>query len=235
MTTRASAGVAAAQLPHEAPDARVPGGEAVVVDQVLPDGHRVAAARQRLGDHLAVRLAGARARRAPGRRRWPESVDTPPGNGRFCGPESVDTSRNGRFCSAFAWPPATRAPGCPRPADSRSPSRDAHRSPPRSAAAAIPSARAPGLAAASRCPRRCSSRRGTKVPRLRQRLGRRQLMAGFAVSINGWIWVSTEGREALVRQRESRLRSRATASRSNAVSFLRVGGASGPPVGAPAP
>ena len=28
--------------------------------------------------------------------------------------------------------------------------------------------------------------------RLRQRLGRRQLMAGFAVSINGWIWVSTE-------------------------------------------
>ena len=34
--------------------------------------------------------------------------------------------------------------------------------------------------------------------RLRQRLGRCQLMAGFAVSINGWIWVSTEARINLV-------------------------------------
>ena len=34
---------------------------------------------------------------------------------------------------------------------------------------------------------------GPWARRLRQRLGRRQLMAGFAVSINGWIWVSTEG------------------------------------------
>src|SRR5688572_18307681 len=33
---------------------------------------------------------------------------------------------------------------------------------------------------------------GPWARRLRQRLGRRQLMAGFAVSINGWIWVSTE-------------------------------------------
>jgi len=39
---------------------------------------------------------------------------------------------------------------------------------------------------------------GPWARRLRQRLGRRQLMAGFAVSINGWIWVSTEatGRKA---------------------------------------
>ena len=33
---------------------------------------------------------------------------------------------------------------------------------------------------------------------LRQRLGGRQLMAGFAVSINGWIWVSTEARSTRV-------------------------------------
>ena len=57
-------GRAAAQRHDEAADARVPRGEAVVVDQVLPDRHRVAAARQRLGDQLAIRLAGARARRA---------------------------------------------------------------------------------------------------------------------------------------------------------------------------
>jgi hypothetical protein len=35
---------------------------------------------------------------------------------------------------------------------------------------------------------------GTSVPRPRQRLGRRQLIAGFEVSINCRIWVSTEAR-----------------------------------------
>ena len=74
---------AAAQLDDEAPDARIPRGEAVIVDEVLPDRHRVAAAPQRLGDQLAIRLAGARTRRAtrPGDRsqsRW-----TPPPGGRF--------------------------------------------------------------------------------------------------------------------------------------------------------
>jgi hypothetical protein len=36
---------------------------------------------------------------------------------------------------------------------------------------------------------------GPWARRLRQRLGRRQLMAGLAVSINGWIWVSTEAQD----------------------------------------
>src|SRR6185295_896158 len=37
-------------------------------------------------------------------------------------------------------------------------------------------------------------REGPHVPRLRQRLGGRQLMVGFQVSINCRFWVSTEGR-----------------------------------------
>jgi len=45
----------------EAPDARIARGEAVVVDEVLPDGHRVAAAAERRGDQLSVRLARSRA------------------------------------------------------------------------------------------------------------------------------------------------------------------------------
>ena len=76
MTTRASAGAAAAQCHDEAPDTRVPRGEAVVVDQVLPDRDRVAAAPQRLGDQLAIRLAGARARRTAWARGLAGSVDT---------------------------------------------------------------------------------------------------------------------------------------------------------------
>ncbi len=48
----------------EAPHAGVPCGEAMVVDEVLPDGHGIAATPECLGDQLAVRLARARARRA---------------------------------------------------------------------------------------------------------------------------------------------------------------------------
>ena len=53
-----------AQLADEALDAVVAAGEAVVVHQVLPDGHGVAAARQRQLDDFAVRLAGAGRRTA---------------------------------------------------------------------------------------------------------------------------------------------------------------------------
>jgi hypothetical protein len=48
---------------HKAPDARIPRGEPVVVDQVLPDGHRVPTAPERLADQLSIRLAGAGTRR----------------------------------------------------------------------------------------------------------------------------------------------------------------------------
>ncbi len=47
---------------------------------------------------------------------------------------------------------------------------------------------------------------GPWARRLRQRLGCRQLMAGFAVSINGWIWVSTEVRKSLPARKSDILR-----------------------------
>src|SRR5207247_9434027 len=49
---------------HEASDAGIPGGEAVVLDEVLPDSHRVATKPERLGDQPSVRLARAGTRRS---------------------------------------------------------------------------------------------------------------------------------------------------------------------------
>jgi hypothetical protein len=59
-----------AQSAHEALHARVAGDEAVVVDEIAIDRRPIAAARQRLLDRLAVRLARARLR-AAARCRWP--------------------------------------------------------------------------------------------------------------------------------------------------------------------
>src|SRR5206468_12600739 len=56
------------ELAYEAHDTRVAGGKAVAVDEVLPDGHRVAPARQGRRDQLAVGLAPARHRAVPGGR-----------------------------------------------------------------------------------------------------------------------------------------------------------------------
>ena len=53
---------------HEPTDTRIARDEAVVIDEVLPNGHRVAATTQRLGDQLAIRLARARTRGASGTR-----------------------------------------------------------------------------------------------------------------------------------------------------------------------
>ena len=50
----------------EAPHARIARREPVVVDQVLPDGHGVAPAAERVDDQVAVRLAGARLWRSTG-------------------------------------------------------------------------------------------------------------------------------------------------------------------------
>src|SRR5437016_1375031 len=94
-------GRGAAELADEAHDARVGGGEAVGVDEVLPDRHRVAPAGERRRDQLPVRLARAGGGTAPGRGRGGaagESVDTPtPLAGFDAGPapESVDTSMAG--------------------------------------------------------------------------------------------------------------------------------------------
>jgi hypothetical protein len=52
----------AAELAHEAHDARVAGGKAVAVDKVLPERDRVAPARQRCRDEFAVELAPTRQR-----------------------------------------------------------------------------------------------------------------------------------------------------------------------------
>ncbi len=82
--------------------------EAVVVDQVLPDRHRVAPAAERLDDQLAIRLAGARARRARGD--GPESVDTAggeiagfAGRGRWTPPAEM-AGFAGRFARTAAAP-----------------------------------------------------------------------------------------------------------------------------------
>jgi hypothetical protein len=85
-----------------------------------------------------------------------------------------------------------RAPAIPPPANSPSPSRDRPAPPRRCDWPAIRAARARGLAAVWSAPRRCSSGRRHQVHRPRQRLGRRQLIAGFEVSIKCGIWVSTE-------------------------------------------
>ena len=62
---------AGAQRRDEAADTGVAPRKPVVVDQVLPDRHGVAPAAQRLADQLAIRLAGARARRATRRSERP--------------------------------------------------------------------------------------------------------------------------------------------------------------------
>jgi len=68
----------APELADEALDAVVVAGEGVVVDQVLPDGHGVAAAGEAELDDLAVGLAGARLRAPPrrSRPRWDRTTFT---------------------------------------------------------------------------------------------------------------------------------------------------------------
>ncbi len=48
----------------EAPHARVPPGEAVAIDQLLPDRHRIAPVAERFNDQLAIGLARTRGRRS---------------------------------------------------------------------------------------------------------------------------------------------------------------------------
>jgi hypothetical protein len=57
---------AAAQGGDKSADTRIARRKVMPIDELLPDGHRVAATRQRLGNQLVVWLAGARTRRAPG-------------------------------------------------------------------------------------------------------------------------------------------------------------------------
>ena len=170
ITTRASGRRAPRSVATKRRHARVPRGEAVVVDEVLPDRHRVAAAAERLLDQLAVRLARARARRAARCATARESVDTswPAGLAGFAGAGSVDTSR---VMAGFAGPSprsaaalAHRDPG--RLADSRSPSPDGRPSwPARCAASDQPEPpQREYLLLFVVAPRRCSCRRRTTRP-----------------------------------------------------------------------
>lgn len=59
-------GVPAAELGHEVPHAGVAAGEAVLIDEALPDRHGVATTTEGQFDQLTVRLAGAGLRRPTG-------------------------------------------------------------------------------------------------------------------------------------------------------------------------
>ena len=92
MTTRALDGGALAELANEPADTGPAHGKPMVIDQVLPDRHRIAPAAERLDDQLAIRLAGTGAGRTAGRGPRPGGV-----GGHLGG--------NGRFSLLFPWSP----------------------------------------------------------------------------------------------------------------------------------
>ena len=172
MTGWASGDVDRLQPRHVPLHARVARREAVVVDQVLPDRHRVPARGDRPLDHLPVGLAGARLRRRPGRGRpgrgrWtPRWPDLAPRRGRWTGrwpdlprPRGRWTPRWPDLTAAAGPSLAAGAPAPPRPSGTRSPSPGGPRSLPRCGAGASPASPAPPPAASSRRSRRWPSRR----------------------------------------------------------------------------
>ena len=86
----------------------------MVVDEVLPDGHGVAATGQRLGNQLAVRLAGTRTRRAPRAGDGPRVGGHRPRGGRFW-------SGRGRWTPPAWWPVLAATPSGDHPAAHRHP------------------------------------------------------------------------------------------------------------------
>ena len=92
-----------AEREDEAADAGVLGGKAVIVDEVAPDRHGVAAAGEGELNQLAIRLARAGGRRAPRRQGGRRSA-------RVGGPPAVGARRVGghpfgRICRRVAPPP----------------------------------------------------------------------------------------------------------------------------------
>ena len=195
ITTRASAASRRAAATHEAPDAGVARGEAVVVDQVLPDRHGVAArgarasaissryGSQALAVGARLALGGADGRWTP--RRWWPVLRTP---------GSVDTSG---VVAGFGGQGRGRPP------------RAADRDPGRlQVAAGRLATDARRLLDAPQRPAQSAQRQdllllvvaqdvghageGPRAPRRRQRLGPATVVAGFQVSISGRFWVSTE-------------------------------------------
>ena len=165
----------------------------MVIDQVLPDGHGVVPAAQRLDNQLAVRLTRTRAWRSAGAQRGRGGGGHRPRGGRVCGVRvGGHHRRNGRFCRV-----AARTTAAPHPKASGF----------QVAAGRLP-AHPGGLFDAAERPAESPQRQNLlsflvsqdvahaaqerRVPRRRQRLGSLSEMAGFQVSINGRFWVSTE-------------------------------------------
>ena len=182
----------------EAPHAGIAGREAVVVDQVLPDGHGVAPAGERLDDQLAVGLARARLRRSTG-----------PLRGNRCGLVRALAShrgrrrigghlrRNGRICRTSARAATTAHGQAGRlqvAAGGLAPDPGGLFNPPQRPAEASQREDLLSFLFAQDVAHAGQERR---VPDRRQRLGPLSEMAGFQPSTNGRIWVSTEGIGAL--------------------------------------
>ena len=178
----------AAEREDEAADAGVLRGKAVIVDEVAPDRHGVAAARDGDLDQLAIRLARTGRRRASGWRRRARWAADPRGTGRRVGRHLY-----GRICRRVAPPP--RRPhgepgglevGAGRLAPHARRLLDAPERP-------AQSPQGPELPVVCRHSRCWSSRREGPQPHPpRQRLERLPSMAGFEVSTYGRFWVSTE-------------------------------------------
>ena len=177
----------------EAPHAGVAGWEAVVIDQVLPDGHRIAPAAERLDDQLAVGLARARLRRSSGRVSARGAGFTRARAGRGCRRwVGGHRRRNGRSCRTSGRPAAApdhHARGLQIAADRLAPD------PGRSLDASQRPAEAPqrqDLLSFLFGQDVAHAGQEHAVPDRRQRPGPLSEMAGFQASINGRFWVSTE-------------------------------------------
>ncbi len=179
----------------------------MVVDQVVPDRHRVATQAERADDEVAIRLAGAGGRRALrlrcARRRTRVGGHLP-GGGRFCRLDRIVGVGGHPLRGGRCWRPHLR-PSAPAPhRDARRLQIRARRLSP-NAGGFFDAPQRPAQVA--RAPVICcflssaktllmSARHGRRHRRPRQRLGALAVVAGFQVSISGRIWVSTEARRS---------------------------------------
>ena len=177
----------------EAPHARIARREAVVIDQVLPDGHGVAPPAKRGHDQLAVGLAGARPRCSTGLVSGRGGGVTRARVGRGCRRRvGGHLRRNGRVCRSSARTAPTphhHACGLQVAAGRLAPDPGRPFDPPQRPAEA---SQGEDLLSFVFSQDVAHARQEHAVPDRRQRLGALSEMAGFQPSINGRFWVSTE-------------------------------------------
>ena len=193
MTTRASTAGLLLDRRDEAPHARIARREAVVIDQVLPDGHGVAPPAERGHDQLAVGLAGARlrcsTRLVPGRGGGVTRARVGRGcrrrvgghlrrNGRVCRSSARTAPAQHHHASGLQVAAGRLAPDPGRPLDA--PQRPAEAS------------QGEDLLSFLFSQDVAHAGQEHAVPDRRQRLGALSEMAAFQVSTNGRFWVSTE-------------------------------------------